>query len=86
MGRSKSKTKISFVGESAQSVTGSMYHINYKSNNILLSCGYYQCKDKLKQYQVNNRDLKFKVKEIDTIVIEQNHLDHYGLHLTPNTC
>lgn len=79
MGSKKQKTKISFVGESAQSVTGSMYHVEYKSQKILLSCGYYQCKDKLKQYQVNNRDLKFKVKEIEAIIIEQNHLDHYGL-------
>ena len=79
MGKNKKeKAKISFVGMSSEDVTGSMHLVTYKKKNILLDCGMYQCKDKIKQWNINSRNLKFKVKELDVIIVLHQHLDHYG--------
>jgi len=75
----KQKAKIKFIGLSSQDVTGSMHLVTYKKNKVLLDCGYYQCSNKLKQYKMNARNLNFKVKELDSIIISHLNLDHYGL-------
>ena len=78
MSKSKSKVKISFVGHSAEQVTGSMYLVEYKNETTMLDCGFVQTSNKLTQWQMNNENYKFKVKDIDNIVLSHLHLDHFG--------
>jgi len=74
----KEKTKISFVGHSAEDVTGSAYLIEYKNETVLLDYGLVQVSNKLKQWQINNENFRFKVKEIDNIIISHENIDHFG--------
>lgn len=79
MSRQKSKTKISFVSNSAESVTGSSYLVEYKDEKTLIDCGFIQHRNKLTQWQMNNQNYKYKVKEIDNIILTHfAHLDHQG--------
>lgn len=78
MGRAKDKLKISFIGHSSMDVTGSSYKFDYKSQTVLLDYGLVQVSNKLKQWQLNNENFKFKVKEIDAIVISHQNIDHFG--------
>lgn len=80
MGKHKKyKTKISFISNSAESVTGSSYLIEYKDEKTLVDCGFIQHRNKLTQWQLNNQNYKYKVKEIDNIIITHfAHLDHQG--------
>lgn len=75
----KEKAKVKFVGLSSDDVTGSAHLVSYKDENILLECGYYQCKDKMKQYRMNSRNLGFKAKELTCVLLMHHHLDHMGL-------
>ena len=75
----KEKTKISFISNSAESVTGSSYLIEYKDEKTLVDCGFIQHRNKLTQWQMNNQNYKYKVKEIDNIILTHfAHLDHQG--------
>lgn len=76
--KKQDKAKITFVGMSSEDVTGSMHLVEYGKTKILLDAGFYQCKDKVKQYNMNNRNLKFKIKKVDAILLSHLHLDHYG--------
>lgn len=80
MGRAKKeKTKISFISNSVESVTGSSYLIEYKDEKTLVDVGFIQHRNKLTQWQLNNQNYKFKVKEIDNIILTHfAHLDHNG--------
>lgn len=80
MAKSKSKIKISFVGESANDVTGSCVHIQTPNRQILLECGSFQsCGSTLENYKINNKHFDFKPKEVDYIFLMHNHVDHIGL-------
>lgn len=77
MAKSK-KSKIHFVGHSAEDVCGSAYKIEHMNENLLLDYGMVQTSNKLKQWQLNNENFRFKVKEIDYIAISHFNLDHFG--------
>lgn len=80
MAKSKNKIKISFVGESANDVTGSCIHIQTPNRQILLECGLFQsCGSTLEDYKINNKHFDFKPKNIDYIFLAHNHADHVGL-------
>ena len=80
MAKSKNKIKISFVGESANDVTGSCVHIQTPNRQILLECGSFQsCGSTLENYKINNKHFDFKPKEIDYVFLMHNHVDHIGL-------
>ena len=80
MAKSKNKIKISFVGESANDVTGSCIHIQTPNRQILLECGSFQsCGSTLENYKINNKHFDFKPKEIDYVFLMHNHVDHIGL-------
>ena len=75
----KDKVKISFIGQSANKVTGSSYLIEYKDEKTLVDVGFVQHRNKLTQWQMNNENFKYKVKEIDNIILTHfGHLDHNG--------
>ncbi len=80
MAKSKSKIKISFVGESANDVTGSCVHIQTPNRQVLLECGSFQsCGSTLENYKINNKHFDFKPKDIDYVFLMHNHVDHIGL-------
>lgn len=80
MAKNKDKIKISFVGESANDVTGSCIWIKTPDRQILLECGLYQsCGSALETYKINNRHFDFKPKEIDYLFVMHNHADHLCL-------
>lgn len=80
MAKSKHKIKISFVGESANDVTGSCVHIQTSNRQILLECGSFQsCGSTLENYKINNKHFDFKPKEINYVFMMHNHVDHIGL-------
>lgn len=74
----KEKTKISFIGHSALDVTGSSYLVKHGTETTLLDYGLVQVSNKLKQWQLNNENFKFKVREIDNIIISHQNIDHFG--------
>lgn len=79
MGKLKNKPRISFVGTSSTSVTGSCIHIQLENKQILLECGLYQsCRSSLNDYKINSARLPFKAKDIDYIFVLHNHIDHIG--------
>jgi metallo-beta-lactamase family protein len=72
------KSKISFIGHSADNVTGSAYLVEHCGENILLDYGLVQTSNKLKQWQINNENFRFKVKDIKHIIVSHLNLDHFG--------
>jgi Cft2 family RNA processing exonuclease len=73
--KKKEKAKISFVGYSSEDVTGSCHMITYDKKQYLLDFGTYQHANKLKSYQINNRNLnKIIPKNIRGILISHYHL------------
>ena len=89
MAKSKNKIKISFVGESANDVTGSAVHIQTPNRQILLECGLFQsCGSTLENYKINNKHFEFKTKDLDYVFLMHNHVDHIGLtpKLYKNNC
>lgn len=80
MAKSKDKIKVSFVGPSADGVTGSCIWIKTPDRQVLLECGLYQsCGSTLETYKVNNKHFEFKPKDIDYLFVCHNHVDHIGL-------
>lgn len=75
----KHKAEILFEGYSNEDVSGSSYLIKYKNDNTLVDFGLFQSSNPLEQYQKNTRDLKFKPKDIKSIVLTHIHVDHVGL-------
>ena len=79
MGKSKDKIRVSFVGNNAIDVTGSMTLIEWgkPKTSILVECGLIQgTKSLLDEYKANNANFKFKPKEIDYVFLSDNHSDH----------
>lgn len=80
MGKNKNKIRVSFVGENAEEVTGSCVLIETSNKTILVECGLYQGESSLlEQYQINNKRFRFKVKNIDYLIVCHSHIDHVGL-------
>lgn len=77
----KNKIKITFCGMSANTVTGSMYLIEWNNKKVLLDCGLYQSGslNLLKAYQINHRNYKVPFKNLDAIIISHIHTDHSQL-------
>lgn len=77
MGTNKNKIKVSFPGNSAEDVTGSMVLIETKTKKILVECGLTQGESTiLKEYNANNRKFPFRVKDINYVVLCHAHADH----------
>jgi metallo-beta-lactamase family protein len=67
--------KITFWG-AAQTVTGSMHHLEIAGKRYLLDCGLYQGHRKDAEHR--NRDLPFDARSIDSVVLSHAHIDHSG--------
>lgn len=80
MAKKKNDIKIEFIGNNAESVTGSATLISFGSRKILFECGGIQeGKTPYENYKLNrNMVQKIKAKEIDTIILGHNHYDHIG--------
>lgn len=82
MARSKkNQDYISFLGESSNQVTGSMYLVKFGNHKLLLECGLYQSSknDYLDAYKVNSRKFDFDPAEIEFVFVCHAHVDHCGL-------
>lgn len=79
-GKGTSKPYVSFVGNSATDVTGSMYLVRFKKYVLLLDCGLIQENDPINNYKTNLAQLKkVKPQEIDFIILSHCHVDHSGM-------
>lgn len=78
MGKKKTKTEIeiSFLGNSAIDVTGSMILIETPTKNILLECGLVQGCNTLQELKENGKAFSFKASNIDYVFINHLHADH----------
>ena len=76
-GRSKDNIKISFVGESANGVTGSCVWVKTPHVEFLIECGLYQGSgNTLEEYKINNAPFGFKPQNISYVFAAHNHGDH----------
>ena len=67
--------KLTFWG-AAKTVTGSMHHVEYQGQQILLDCGLYQ--GRRKDAFARNSQFPFRPTEIDAVVLSHAHTDHTG--------
>lgn len=75
--KDKDKIKISFIGNNAIDVTGSMTLIEYNNTKILLECGLIQTNKLHEDFKVNSKPFKdFKPKDIKYVFGMHNHGDH----------
>ena len=73
----KNVISVSFIGENAHDVTGSMTLIKFNDKNILLEAGLFQGLSVDKDFEINSKQFKeFKPKEIDYVFIGHIHADH----------
>ena len=76
----KNKIKVTFVGENAHDVTGSMTLVEFGAHKILIDAGLYQGNSVTKDYKINARNFKgFKPSEITAVFLEHCNIDHIGL-------
>lgn len=78
MSKDKNKIRVSFVGENARDVTGSMTHIETSHYELLLECGLYQSNSPREDYKINSAKFPFKPRNIDYIFLNHVHIDHSG--------
>jgi len=78
MSKKKDKIKISFLGNSSNDVTGSLYLISTPNKNILLECGMVQGLSIMDDWKENAKSFPFKPKNIDYLFINHAHIDHFG--------
>ena len=79
MSKSKDKIRISFIGNNAINVAGSMTLITWgkPQKSILVEAGLIQGeKSLLQEYQANNANFKFKPKNLSYVIMSDNHADH----------
>lgn len=74
----KNKIRVSFIGENARDVTGSMTLVEMTGVNLLLECGLYQSNSIKEDYKINSSKFPFKPKNIDYIFLTHAHIDHSG--------
>lgn len=67
--------KLTFWG-AAQTVTGSMHHLEVNGKKYLLDCGLYQ--GRRKEAERRNRDFPFPCAEIEAVMLSHAHIDHSG--------
>ncbi|MCI0365215.1 MAG: MBL fold metallo-hydrolase, partial [Phycisphaerales bacterium] len=67
--------RLTFWG-AAQTVTGSMHHLETGGKRFLLDCGLYQ--GRRKEAQERNRILPFPAQSIDAVILSHAHIDHSG--------
>jgi metallo-beta-lactamase family protein len=67
--------KLTFWG-AAQTVTGSMHHIEADGKRYLLDCGMYQ--GHRKEAEERNRHFPFSAQSIDAAIVSHAHIDHTG--------
>lgn len=67
--------KITFWG-AAQTVTGSMHHLEADGKRYLLDCGMYQ--GRRKEAEERNRRFPFAARSIDGVILSHAHIDHSG--------
>lgn len=86
MRRKEKENKVTFLGEAAKEVTGSMYLVEFEDKKILLECGLYQSSKNsyLDSYRVNSKKFKFRPEDIDYVFVCHAHVDHCGL--LPRLC
>lgn len=73
----KNVVDVTFLGENAHDVTGSMTLIHFNDKNILLEAGLFQGISVEKDFEINSRQIKgFKPKKIDYIFLGHIHADH----------
>jgi metallo-beta-lactamase family protein len=73
------KAKISFIGNNASGVTGSMTLIEFMGKKILLECGLFQDGSVFDTYKINSKRFDFKAKDIDYCFVNHVHTDHIAL-------
>lgn len=79
LAKTKGKIKISFIGEAAKEVTGSMILVESSNKKILIECGLHQsCRAPLEDYKINNEKFDFRANQIDYVFLAHNHVDHIG--------
>jgi len=80
MGKNKkNQIRVSFVGNNAENVAGSMTLISTQTKNILIECGLIQGnKTMIAEYRANTAKFEFKPKDIDLVIIGHSHIDHIG--------
>ena len=78
MGKNKkNQIRVSFVGNNAENVAGSMTLISTQTKNILIECGLIQGnKTMIADYRANTAKFEFKPKDIDLVIIGHSHADH----------
>ncbi len=67
--------KLTFWG-AAQTVTGSMHHLEVEGKQYLLDCGMYQ--GRRQEAFDRNSHLPVKAGEIDAVILSHAHIDHSG--------
>lgn len=67
--------QLTFWG-AAQTVTGSMHHLETGGKRFLLDCGLYQ--GRRKEAADRNRVLPFPGRSIDAVILSHAHIDHSG--------
>src|SRR5579863_668053 len=69
------RMKLTFWG-AAQTVTGSMHHLEVNGKGYLLECGLYQ--GRRREAEQRNRNFPFPCHEIDAVMLSNAHIDHSG--------
>ncbi|MGL5766836.1 MAG: MBL fold metallo-hydrolase [Sarcina sp.] len=72
--------KVKFVGMSSEDVTGSQTLVELNNGKkILIDFGMYQSNNMMKDHLINSSNFKFRVSEIDYVIISHTHADHCAL-------
>ena len=67
--------RLTFWG-AAQTVTGSMHHVEAAGKRFLLDCGLYQ--GRRREAFERNSEFPFPVSSIDAVILSHAHIDHSG--------
>lgn len=67
--------EVEFVGAAGE-VTGSRHIVHTEKARILLECGFFQ--GRRAESNRRNRELGFRAKDIDAVVLSHAHIDHSG--------
>jgi metallo-beta-lactamase family protein len=68
--------QVEFVGAVGGNVTGSRHIVHTEKSRILLDCGLFQ--GRRSETIERNRDLGFRARDIDVMVLSHAHIDHSG--------
>lgn len=68
--------QVEFIGAVGGDVTGSRHIVQTEKSRILLDCGLFQ--GRRAEANERNRDLGFRAKDIDQMVLSHAHIDHSG--------